>query len=219
VPAALSQIIVHLLEKEPDRRYQSAEGVVHDLEELAADPGRTLPIGEHDVPLRLLPASRLVGRDAETAELQAAFTEALSGRCPGVLVAGAPGVGKTALVNELRPVVADARGWFVAGKFDQYRRDLDFDAVNQALRALGRLLLAEPEAELAEICSPRACRSSRPCSGCRPTRVIRSRHRPARSERRHRCCGRPRRGSGRWWCSSTTCSGPEGRRSGWSTCC
>ena len=151
VPAALSQIIVHLLEKEPDRRYQSAEGVVHDLEELAADPGRTLPIGEYDVPLRLLPASRLVGREAETAELHAAFTEALSGSCPGVLVAGAPGVGKTALVNELRPVVADARGWFVAGTFDQYRRDLDFDAVNQALRALGRLLLAEPEADLAEI--------------------------------------------------------------------
>ena len=151
VPAALSQIIVHLLEKEPDRRYQSAEGVVHDLEELAADPGRTLPIGEHDVPLRLLPASRLVGREAETAELHAAFTGALSGSCPGVLVAGAPGVGKTALVNELRPVVADARGWFVAGTFDQYRRDLDFDAVNQALRALGRLLLAEPEADLAEI--------------------------------------------------------------------
>ena len=42
-------------------------------------------------------------------------------------------------------------GWFVAGKFDQYRRDLEFDAVNQAFRALGRLLLAEPEEELARV--------------------------------------------------------------------
>jgi signal transduction histidine kinase len=151
VPAALSQIIVHLLEKEPDRRYQSADGVVHDLEQLAANPGRALRIGEHDVPLQLLPPSRLVGRDAEAAVLRAAFTEALSGACPGVLVAGAPGVGKTVLVDELRPVVTGARGWFVAGKFDQYRRDLDFDAVNQALRALGRLLLAEPDSELADI--------------------------------------------------------------------
>jgi predicted ATPase len=67
------------------------------------------------------------------------------------LVGGAPGVGKTALVHELRPVVTAADGWFVAGKFDQYRRDLDFDAGYQALRALGRLLLAEPEDELAKI--------------------------------------------------------------------
>ena len=61
------------------------------------------------------------------------------------------GVGKTALVDELRPVVTGSDGWFVAGKFDQYRRDLEFDAVHQVFRGLGRLLLAEPEDELAEV--------------------------------------------------------------------
>ena len=110
-----------------------------------------LRVGEHDVPLRLLPPSRLVGRDDEVAALEAAFEDALAGRCRGVLVGGAPGVGKTALVDELRPVVTGRDGWFVAGKFDQYRRDLEFDAVHQAFRALGRLLLAEPEDELAEV--------------------------------------------------------------------
>ena len=85
------------------------------------------------------------------AALQAAFEEALAGRCRGVLVGGAPGVGKTALVDELRPVVTGRDGWFVAGKFDQYRRDLEFDAGHQAFRALGRLLLAEPEDELAAV--------------------------------------------------------------------
>jgi signal transduction histidine kinase len=55
------------------------------------------------------------------------------------------------LVDELRPVVTGEDGWFVAGKFDQYRRDLEFDAVYQALRGLGRLLLAEPEEELTEV--------------------------------------------------------------------
>ena len=92
-----------------------------------------------------------MGRDDEVAALQAAFEEALAGRCRGVLVSGAPGVGKTALADELRPVVTGRDGWFVAGKFDQYRRDLEFDAVNQAFRALGRLLLAEPEEELARV--------------------------------------------------------------------
>jgi signal transduction histidine kinase len=155
VPAPLSEIIMHLLEKEPDNRYQTAEGLVHDLERLrdartdpAAAPAR---IGERDFPPRLLPPSQLVGRDDELAQLRAAFEDALAGRARGALVAGAPGVGKTALVDQLRPVVAGKDGWFVAGKFDQYRRGLEFDGVNQAFRALGRLLLAEPEEELAHI--------------------------------------------------------------------
>jgi signal transduction histidine kinase len=155
VPAPLSEIVMHLLEKEPDNRYQTAEGVVYDLERVrharTHPPAAALRVGEHDVPLRLLPPSRLVGRDAEVAALAAAFEEALAGRCRGVLVGGAPGVGKTALVDELRPVVTGSDGWFVAGKFDPYRRDLEFDAVNQAFRALGRLLLAEPEDELAQL--------------------------------------------------------------------
>ena len=93
-----------------------------------------------------------MGRDEEVAALETAFVDALTGRCRAVLVSGAPGVGKTALVDELRRVVTARDGWFVAGKFDQYRRDLESDAVNQVFRALGGLLLAEPEDELAVIC-------------------------------------------------------------------
>ena len=155
MPEYLSDIIMHLLEKEPDHRYQTADGVVYDLERLreagARPGGAAWRVGERDVPLRLLPPSRLVGRDGEVAALRGAFEEALAGRCRGVLLAGAPGVGKTVLADELRPVVTGADGWFVTGKFDAYRRDLEFDAVNQALRALGRLLLAEPDEELAKV--------------------------------------------------------------------
>src|SRR5271166_2222161 len=154
VPGPLSAIIMHLLEKEPDNRYQTADGVLYDLERLR-DAGAlgagALRVGERDVPLRLVPPSRLVGREEEVAALAAAFAEALAGRCRGVLISGAPGVGKTALADEVRPVVTGRDGWFVAGKFDQYRRDLEFDAFNQAFRALGRLLLAEPEDEVAEV--------------------------------------------------------------------
>jgi len=150
VPAGLSAIIMHLLEKEPDNRYQSADGLIHDLARLR--DGETLArVGEGDVPHRLLAPSRLVGREYEIAELGAAFTAALSGRCRGAMVSGPPGVGKTSLVDELRPIVAANGGWFVSGKFDQYRRDLEFDGVHQAFRALGRLLLAEPEEELAAV--------------------------------------------------------------------
>jgi len=155
VPGGLSAIIMHLLEKEPDNRYQTADGVIYDLERvreaLARPAAAEVRIGEHDVPVRLLPPSRLVGRNGEVAALAAAFEEAVAGRCRGVLVSGVPGVGKTALADELRPVVTGRDGWFVAGKFDAYRRDLEFDAANQAFRALGRLLLAEPEEELTRV--------------------------------------------------------------------
>src|SRR5271165_1637241 len=154
VPGPLSAVILHLLEKEPDNRYQTADGVLYGLERLrdaSALGAGVLRVGERDVPLRLLPPSRLVGRDEEVAALEAAFQEALVGRCHGALVTGTPGVGKTALVDELRPVVTGRDGWFVAGKFDQYQRDLEFDAVNQAFRAQSRLLLAEPDDELAEV--------------------------------------------------------------------
>ncbi len=155
LPAPLSAIIMHLLQKEPDNRYQTADGLVYDLERLrpaqAHPAAAVFGVGEHDFPVRLLPPSRLAGRDDEVAALAAAFAGARAGQCRGVLVAGAPGVGKTALVDQLRPVVTGGDGWFVTGKFDQYRRDLEFDAGYQAFRALGRLLLAEPEDELAQL--------------------------------------------------------------------
>ncbi|MCK9931182.1 diguanylate cyclase [Frankia sp. Mgl5] len=149
LPAGLSDVVMHLLEKEPDDRYQSAEGLALDL--VLVHRGACVRPGEHDLPERPLTPSRLAGRERETGELRAAFTDAVAGRCRGILVAGAPGVGKTSLVNELRSIVAGAGGWFVTGKFDQYRRDQEYDGVRQALRALGRLLLAEPEGSLDEV--------------------------------------------------------------------
>lgn len=154
VPPVLSRIIMHLLEKEPDNRYQTADGLVQDLARVAGSQPDELAgwrVGEHDYPLRLRPPSRLAGRDAQLSALANAFAAAMSGRSRGVMVSGAPGVGKTSLIDELRPIVTASNGWFVAGKSDQYRRDQEFEAGWQAFRQLGRLLLAEPEEELAEL--------------------------------------------------------------------
>jgi serine/threonine protein kinase len=154
-PQGLSDIIMRLLEKEPDQRYQSADGLAHDLSRLrdALQQGKSasFPLGEKDFAPRLLPPSRLMGREAEIHALKAAFDAAMEGGSRAVLICGAPGVGKTALLNELRSVVTARHGWLVTGKFDEHRPDLASDAVHQALRALGRLLLAEPDAELAVV--------------------------------------------------------------------
>lgn len=155
LPRGLSDIILRLLAKEPDRRYQSAEGLAHDLARLrarlAGGDRSAFPLGDRDFAVRLAPPSRLVGRKDEIAALQQALENALRGGSRGVLVSGPPGVGKSALINELRPMVAARRGWFLFGKFDAQRQDLASDGMFQALRALGRMLLAEPEAEMQAI--------------------------------------------------------------------
>lgn len=156
VPGVLSDIVARLLEKEPDLRYQSAEGLAHDLAVLrdrwgSGDGDLRLVLGERDFPLRLAPPSRLVGREGELELLGRAFEDVLAGGRRCVLVAGDPGVGKTALLQELRPGVIRAGGWFVTGKFDQYRREQEFDGVFQALRELTRRLLAEPRSQVAEL--------------------------------------------------------------------
>jgi diguanylate cyclase (GGDEF)-like protein len=152
VPEDLSDIILRLLEKEPDRRYQSAEGLAYDLAEVSArrvsGDHTPLRLGARDFPLRLVAPSRLVGRDPEIEELRTCFDRAVQGGARGVLVTGPPGVGKTALIDELRPIVTAAGGWFIAGKFDQYGHDSTSDGVTQAMRRLAGLLLAEPEAAL-----------------------------------------------------------------------
>ena len=107
--------------------------------------------GERDLPTRAFAPGCMVGREAEVRSLVAAFTDATSGRRHGILIAGASGVGKTSLIDDLRSVVSAGDGWFVYGKFDEYRRDQEFDGVLQAFRGLGRLLLAEPEEDLAEL--------------------------------------------------------------------
>ena len=170
VPASdptLSAIVQRLLEKEPDRRYQTPDGLAHDLRQLRAGrravdqvvqvvqvvqvgqgQSEAFVLGEHDFPTRLSAPSRLAGRQSEVHVLATALDNSVRGTCHGVLVRGTPGVGKTTLVNELRPMVTALGGWFVSGKSDQYRRDLASDAVSQALRYLGRLLLTETDQDL-----------------------------------------------------------------------
>ena len=149
ISPGLSDIVARLLEKEPERRYQSAAGLAHDLTLLCEHPSAPLRLGERDFPSRLSPPSTLVGRDTEIGTLGSVLDSALHSRSRGVLVAGAPGVGKSALIEQLRPMVTARGGWYVAGKFDQYRHDAASGAVAQALAGLGRLLLAEPEEDLA----------------------------------------------------------------------
>ena len=145
LPGTLTAILARLLQKEPDQRYQSAEGLAYDLDRVGMP---ALVLGERDFPVRLVPPSRPVGRDEELQRLHDAFSAAAAGVRPGLLITGPPGVGKSSLIDELRPAVTALGGWLITGKFDQYRHDLHSDGLAQLLQGLGRLLLAEPDEAL-----------------------------------------------------------------------
>jgi hypothetical protein len=152
VPPALSAIILRLLAKAPEARYQSAEGLAHDLARLARDSDplsqSAFTLGERDFAARLAP-SRLIGRRREQAMLRAVFDRALHTRRRTVLVTGPAGVGKSALIQDLKPIVAAANGWLVQGKVDQHHKDAATSgALVQVLGALGGQLLAQAQDEM-----------------------------------------------------------------------
>ncbi|RYX93984.1 MAG: ATPase [Comamonadaceae bacterium] len=154
VPAGLSDIILRLLAKAPEQRYQSAEGLLHDLQRLRAGLaqgiGGAFALGERDFKARLAPPANLVGREGELGILRDALSAALRTPDHTVLIEGAAGAGKSALMQQLRPMVMAAGGWFVSGKFDQYHQDVTTNgALTQALRAVGQLLLAQPKLDVA----------------------------------------------------------------------
>ena len=155
VPRSISAIVMKLLAKTAEERYQTAAGVESDLRRCLADWERhrridDFPLGEHDTPDRLLIPERLYGREREIETLLAAFDRVVKRGTPElVLVSGYSGVGKSSVVNELHKVLVAPRGLFASGKFDQYKRDIPYSTLAQAFQSLIRHLLAKSDAELA----------------------------------------------------------------------
>ncbi|MDK1378677.1 MULTISPECIES: PAS domain S-box protein [unclassified Sinorhizobium] len=155
IPAPVAAIVMKLLAKTAEDRYQTAAGVAYDLEQClktweghrCVDP---FPLGSRDVSDRLLISEKLYGREAEIDALLAAFDRVVSqGRTELVLVSGYSGIGKSSVVNELHKVLVPPRGLFASGKFDQYKRDIPYATLAQALQSLVRQLLSKNDAELA----------------------------------------------------------------------
>ncbi|HSO75272.1 MAG TPA: AAA family ATPase, partial [Blastocatellia bacterium] len=155
VPAPVSAIVMKLLAKTSEERYQTAAGLEHDLgrclaqweaEERIGD----FPLGEHDTADRLLMPEKLYGRSREIESLLAAFERIVKGGGPElVLVSGCSGIGKSSLVNELDKVLVPPRGLFAGGKFDQYMPDIPYATLAHALQSLVRTLLGKSGEEFA----------------------------------------------------------------------
>ena len=155
VPAPISAIIMKLLAKVPEDRYQTAGGLERDLRRCLAEweARRRIddfPLGLQDTPNQLLIPEKLYGRRSEVETLLSAFDRVVNSGAPEfVLVSGYSGIGKSSVVNELQPVLVPPRCLFASGKFDQYKRDIPYSTLAQAFQSLIRPLLGKNEADLA----------------------------------------------------------------------
>ncbi|WP_437719082.1 AAA family ATPase [Sorangium sp. So ce448] len=155
LPEVLSALVLKLLAKMPEDRYQTARGLKHDLERCLSQlraTGRIEPfsLGERDVSGRFEIPRKLYGREGDVAALRCAFDRVVATGSPElVLISGYSGIGKSSLVQELyRPIVRE-RALFLSGKFDQHRRDIPYSTLVQAFRELVLEILAESEDRIA----------------------------------------------------------------------
>jgi serine/threonine protein kinase len=155
IPEPIADIVMRLLAKTPEERYQSCQGLEKDLEYIqnAMDNGWSLEsfeIGKNDrTGLFQLP-QKLYGREKEVETLLSAYARTSEGGKEIMLIAGYSGIGKSALVHELYKPVVKKRGFFISGKFDQYKRNIPYSALIQAFRTLVKNLLAEDDSRLEE---------------------------------------------------------------------
>jgi len=155
IPQPVSEIILKLMAKNAEDRYQSAYGLKADLEECYNQwySNRCISefkLGQQDVCDRFQIAQKLYGREAEINTLLAGFARVCQGSSEMMLVCGYSGIGKSALVREVYKPITQQQGYFIAGKFDQFQRDIPYHALVQALRSLVQQLLTESEAQIAE---------------------------------------------------------------------
>ncbi|BAY65681.1 two-component hybrid sensor and regulator [Calothrix brevissima NIES-22] len=153
MPPVLSDIVMKLMAKNAEDRYQSALGLKHDLEKCLAQITETgeihdFEIGKRDICDRFLIPEKLYGREKEVEQLLAAFARVSQGDSELMLVAGFSGIGKTVVVNEVHKPIVKQRGYFIKGKFDQFNRNIPFSAFVQAFRDLMSQLLAESDAQI-----------------------------------------------------------------------
>ena len=154
IPLVLSKIVMKLLSKTAEERYQNTIGVVADLKkclEQITSKGEVelFDVAEQDISDQFHIPQNLYGREIEVNTLMSSFDRVANGTTEMILVAGYSGVGKSVLVHEVHKPIVAKRGYFIAGKFDQFLRNIPYSALIQAFQELTRQLLTESNEQLA----------------------------------------------------------------------
>jgi len=154
IPQAVSAIVMKLLAKNAEDRYQSALGLKADLEnclQQLSSNGKIksfLP-GEMDRYGQFIIPQKLYGRSDEVASLLSAFDRVSSGNTEIMLVSGYSGIGKTSVINEIHKPIVKEKGYFISGKFDQFQKNIPYKAIVEAFKLLIQQILTEPSERIA----------------------------------------------------------------------
>jgi predicted ATPase/serine phosphatase RsbU (regulator of sigma subunit)/tRNA A-37 threonylcarbamoyl transferase component Bud32 len=153
VPQSLSEIVMKLLAKTAEERYRGARGLKADLDRCLREWQTSGQIthfllGENDATDRFNISQHLYGRERETSELLQAFERVSNGSSEMMLVSGHAGIGKSALIQEIHKPITGRRGFFITGKFDQFKRNIPYASLAQAFQEFIRQLLTRTDEEL-----------------------------------------------------------------------
>ncbi|HSA14943.1 MAG TPA: AAA family ATPase [Spirochaetota bacterium] len=153
VPAPLSEIILKLMAKRAEDRYQTVRGLLHDLE-LAekilrrGEQAAGFSAGSCDRTSQFRISEKLYGRENEISKLYSAFKKAAAGSVRVLIVTGDPGIGKSFLINEIHRPLVEKKGIFISGKYDSMKRNIPYYAFIAAFRDLVRQILTESDSEI-----------------------------------------------------------------------
>ncbi|MGM0452952.1 MAG: AAA family ATPase [Thermodesulfobacteriota bacterium] len=147
IPGPVSDIVMRLMEKPPESRYQSAYGIRADLarclEQLksAGHLDSAFSPGRHDAPETLILSDALYGRQDPLRTLCQEFERVCEGKAGIVMISGYPGVGKTRLVESFKSYVMENEGYFITGRFEQLQQNIPYSAFIDAFgRMIGQIL-------------------------------------------------------------------------------
>lgn len=153
-PKIISDLIMKLLEKNPEDRYQTASGLLSDLitiQSIFLESGKEeldtfqMELAKNDKSSRFQIPKKLYGRESQLQTFQEKFLNSTEGKIETFLISGRSGIGKSALINEIQKPVTIERAYFTSGKYDLYKKSIPYRAINLALQSLVKQLLAENE--------------------------------------------------------------------------
>ncbi|BDA70097.1 multi-sensor signal transduction multi-kinase [Calothrix sp. PCC 7716] len=154
LPKEVAAIVMKLMAKNAENRYQTAKGLLADLEicqqQLSISTIKNFIPGRLDVLSQLLIPQKLYGRENQVNLLLQAFDRVSQGMCEMILVSGYSGIGKSSVVNEINKPITRSCGFFISGKFDQFKRNIPYASLQQAFSELMRQLLTETATKLSQ---------------------------------------------------------------------
>lgn len=153
IPPVLSSVIMKLLSKNPEERYQNCLGLMADMDACLNQlnqKGRIdeFAIATKDISIRFNIPRSLVDREMERIELMRCFERTCKGLSEIMIVTGQPGIGKSALINEIYKPIIGKKGYFIFGKYDQFRKDVPYSAIIQSFQGLIRQIISESEEKI-----------------------------------------------------------------------